>query len=254
LVSIGPIRPVEGRPKKAAKSPVALDNAMTNAYDSSGACECEHKHCFFDRAMRYRKIPDETVRRLPQYLRAVSFVHKQGCKYVSSQELAERLHMKSPQIRKDLSYFGAFGVKGTGYPVETLLGRIREILKLNTPQKAALIGAGRLGKALASYPGFRLYGFDIVEVFDSSPRKIGRKIGGVEIKDVAHLGDLGKRGIRLALLAVPAGAAQEIAERLAEAGVRGILNLAPCYLKLPKRIKVVTIDIAMELGILPYYV
>jgi len=204
--------------------------------------------------MRYRKIPDETVRRLPQYLRAVSFLHSQGRKYVSSKELAERLHVKSPQIRKDLSYFGAFGIKGTGYPVETLLGQIRDILKLNTSQQAVLIGAGRLGKALASYPGFRLYGFDIVEVFDNSPRKIGRKIGGIEVKDVAHLGDLGKRGIRLALLAVPADAAQAVAERLVKAGVRGILNLAPCYLKLPKRVKVVSIDIAMELGSLPYYI
>lgn len=204
--------------------------------------------------MRYRKIPDETVRRLPQYLRAISLLHEQGQEYVSSKDLADRLHMKSPQIRKDFSYFGAFGIKGTGYPVEALLGQIREILKLNTTQKAALIGAGRLGKALASYPGFRLYGFEIVEVFDSSPRRIGTKIGGIEIKDVSHLGSLEQRGIRLALLAVPAEAAQQVAEKLVTAGVRGILNLAPCYLKLSKRIKVVTIDIAMELGILPYYV
>ncbi|MBN1816127.1 MAG: redox-sensing transcriptional repressor Rex [Sedimentisphaerales bacterium] len=204
--------------------------------------------------MRYRKIPSETIRRLPMYLRAISFLRRQGQDYVSSRDLADQLHLKSPQIRKDFSYFGAFGVKGIGYRVDTLIGRIREILKLSGTQKAALIGAGRLGKALALYPGFGLYGFEIVEIFDVSPKKIGKKIGNTKIQSIKHLGNLEKRGIRLAILAVPAEAAQETAERLVEGGVRGILNMAPCYITVPKRVRVQTIDIAMELGILPYYV
>ncbi|MBN1126739.1 MAG: redox-sensing transcriptional repressor Rex [Sedimentisphaerales bacterium] len=204
--------------------------------------------------MRYRKIPSETIRRLPMYLRAISFLQQQAREYVSSQDLADQLHLKSPQIRKDFSYFGAFGVKGTGYHVDTLIGRIRDILKLSSIQKAALIGAGRLGKALALYPGFGMYGFEIVEIFDSSPQKIGKKIGNTKIKSINDLGDMEEQGIRLAILAVPSEAAQEVADRLVESGIRGILNMAPCYITVPKRVRVQTIDIAMELGILPYYV
>jgi len=188
------------------------------------------------------------------YLRAIAFLHRKGRQYVSSSDLARQLHLKSPQIRKDFSYFGAFGVKGTGYHVETLIARIRRILKLESRQKAALVGAGKLGKALAEYPGFDVYGFDIAAIYDVSPDKIGKRIGSVKVQDVAGLAGLRDSDIRLAILAVPAHAAQRVADSLVGAGIRGILNLAPCYLAVPKRVKVITIDIAMELGILPYYV
>ena len=187
------------------------------------------------------------------YLRAFSMLKKESRETISSQQLAERLHLNPPQIRKDLSYFGAFGTRGIGYPVVSTADRIRSILKLDVPQRAALIGAGRLGDALASYPGFMMFGFDIAAIFDKAESKIGRKIGNATIEDISRLDTLKDRNIHLAILAIPADVAQECTDQLIAAGVKGILNLSPCYLTVPKRVKVITIDIAMELGILPYY-
>lgn len=203
--------------------------------------------------MKYHRIPDETVQRLPMYLRAFTLLGTEKVAYISSRQLADRLGLNPPQIRKDLSYFGAFGTRGVGYPVEHTARRIREILKLNTPQKAALIGAGRLGTALVAYPGFASFGMEIAAVFDKSARKVGRKVGRITIEDVSRLSQIGQRDIRLAILAVPSAAAQETAERLVAAGVRGILNLSPVHLKLPRQVKVIDIDLASQLGILPYY-
>lgn len=203
--------------------------------------------------MKYHKIPDETIRRMPMYLRALSLLERQGQQTISSGQLAQQLHLKSPQIRKDLSYFGAFGTRGIGYPVAATAHQIRNILKLNTQQKAALIGAGRLGTAIASYPGFSLLGLDIAAIFDNAPGKIGKRIGQVTVEDARSVKNLKDRNIHLAILAIPSEAAQEYAESLVKAGIKGILNLSPCMLKVPRRVKVISIDIAMELGILPYY-
>lgn len=203
--------------------------------------------------MKYRKIPDETIRRMPMYLRALSLVEQEGQQTISSRQLAERLHLKPPQIRKDLSYFGAFGTRGIGYPVGSTAQQIRTILRLDIPQKAALIGAGQLGTAIAAYPGFSVFGFDIAAVFDNDPAKIGKHIGRRVIEHINAVDSLEDRSIRLAILAIPAEAAQACADRLVRAGVKGILNLAPCYLVVPKRVKVVSIDMAMALGVLPYY-
>lgn len=203
--------------------------------------------------MKYHKIPEETIRRMPMYLRALSLLERDAQPTISSGQLAQRLHLNSPQIRKDLSYFGAFGTRGIGYPVAATARQIRSILKLNTQQKAALIGAGRLGTALAAYPGFSLLGFDIAAIFDNAPGKIGKRIGQLTVEDACSVESLKDRHIRLAILALPSEAAQECAESLVKAGIKGILNLSPCLLDVPRRIKVVSIDIAMELGILPYY-
>ncbi len=204
--------------------------------------------------MKYHRIPDETIKRMPMYLRAFSMLETEQRKTISSRQLAERLHLNPPQIRKDLSYFGAFGTRGIGYPVAPTTEKIRSILKLNVCQQAVLVGAGRLGAAIASYPGFSLFGFDIAVIFDNDPDKIGKRIGENVVEDIRQLGTLSDRGIRLAILAVPADAAQTCADRLIGAGIKGFLNLSPCYLDVPKRVKVVSIDIAMELGILPYYI
>ena len=203
--------------------------------------------------MRYRKIPEETIRRLPMYLRALMFMPDKDRGYVSSKDLAELLHLKPPKIRKDFSYFGAFGTRGTGYKIDSLIDQIRDALKLNGPQKAVLIGAGKLGTALVSYPGFKMYQFDISTIYDVSPQKIGEKIKGIAIQNVSKLPQLKNKNIKLAILAVPADTAQGVANTLIKAGVKGILNLAPCYLQVPKNAKVTTIDIAVELGVLPYY-
>ena len=190
---------------------------------------------------------------MPMYLRAFSLLKQENRETISSRQLAERVHLNPPQIRKDLSYFGAFGTRGIGYPVISTAEQIRSIMKLDVAQQAALIGAGRLGTAIASYPGFSIFGFDIAAIFDNEKAKIGKKIGSIIIEDIHKIDSLKNRDIRLAILAVPVEAAQHCAKALVTAGVKGILNLSPCYLDVPKRVKVVSIDIAMELGILPYY-
>jgi len=203
--------------------------------------------------MRYRKIPDEAVRRLPMYLRGLLLCGRQGMENVSSRKLAELLHISSAQIRKDLSYFGAFGTPGVGYETAKLAKQIRGILKLAEPNNAALVGLGNLGSALLKYTGFSAYGLEISAVFESSPDKIGKTVRNVKVQDVSKLSTLKNKGIKLGIIAVPASAAQEVAEALVEAGIRGILNFAPFYLDVPKKVKVITIDIAMVLARLPYY-
>lgn len=203
--------------------------------------------------MRYHRIPDETVRRLPIYLRALMVSTDQGREHISSEDLADFVGVKSWQIRKDFSYFGDFGKRGVGYNVENLARQIKKILKLDVVQKTALVGVGNLGSALLAYPGFSAYGLDIAVAFDSDAKKIGRRIKDIAVEDVSNLRTLGKRKIKLAIIAVPREAAQQTADALIEAGVKGILNFSPCHLAVPKKVKVITIDIAMDLARLPYY-
>ena len=203
--------------------------------------------------MRYRKIPDETVRRLPIYLRGLLFLSEQGQQNVSSSNLANFLGVNPWQIRKDFSYFGGFGTRGVGYKTENLAKQINKILKLDVAHKVALVGVGNLGLVVLAYPGFRIYGFDIAAAFDTDSKKVGRKVKNITIEDASNLGTLKKRKINLAIIAVPRGAAQETADALVKAGVKGILNFSPCYITVPKKVKVITIDIAMDLARLPYY-
>jgi redox-sensing transcriptional repressor len=204
--------------------------------------------------MRYHKIPDETVRRLPVYLRGLMVSADQGHEHISSQSLADFVGVDAWQIRKDLSYFGDFGTPGVGYSIEKLARGIKKTLRLDTIRRAALIGVGDLGSALLSYPGFRIYGLDIVAAFDIDPTKVGEVVNGIEIETAAKLDTLRQREITLAIVAVPRAAAQATVDQLVAAGVRGILNFAPSKLVAPKRVKVITLDIAMELARLPYYI
>jgi redox-sensing transcriptional repressor len=203
--------------------------------------------------MRYHRIPDETVRRLPIYLRGLMVSADQGHEHISSQSLADFLGVPSWQIRKDFSYVGDFGTRGVGYNIEKLAREIKRILRLDVIRRAALVGVGDLGSALLAYPGFGTYGLDIVAAFDIDPRKIGRTISGVRIESPSGIGALAARGISLAIVAVPREAAQPVVDRLVGAGVRGILNFASCRVTVPRRTKVITLDIAMELARLPYY-
>ena len=203
--------------------------------------------------MRYQRIPNETVRRLPIYLRALFFSSGRGWQRISSRDIADFVGVNSWQIRKDFSYFGDFGTPGVGYNIEKLVKEIKKILKLDVAQKAALVGVGNLGSAVLAYPGFKMYGFNIAAAFDINPKKIGRKISNVAIENISKISTLKKRGISLAIIAVPRDVAQQTAEMLIEAGVKGILNFSPCYIMVPKKVKVITIDIAMDLARLPYY-
>jgi len=205
--------------------------------------------------MRYRKIPDETVQRLPIYLRGLLFLSKQGQQNVSSRNLADFLGVNPWQIRKDFSYFGDFGTRGVGYNIEKLIKQINKILKLDVVHKVALVGVDNLGSAILAYAGLGVYGFNITAIFDIDPKKIGKKIRDITIEDVSNLQTLRKRKINLAIIAVSRDAAQQTADTLVKAGVKGILNFSPCHshITVPKKVKVITIDIAMDLACLPYY-
>lgn len=203
--------------------------------------------------MRYRKVPDETVRRLPIYLRGLLALSERGQQRVSSQNLGDFLGVNPWQIRKDFSYFGGFGTRGVGYRIEKLTKQIKKILKLDIVRKAALVGVGNLGSAVLAYPGFGIYGFDIAAAFDTDPKKIGSKVKNITIESTSKLGTLRARNIDLAIIAVPREAAQQTADKLVKAGVKGILNFSPCYITVPRKVKVITLDIAMDLARLPYY-
>ena len=204
--------------------------------------------------MRYHKVPDETIRRLPVYLRGLHSFTNNSHHSISSQQLADVLHIKSPQLRKDLSYFGDFGVPGVGYDIEKLKKQIQKILRLNTPHYTALVGYGNLGAALLKYTGFENFGVEIIAIFENDPRKIGRTVNKkTKIEGISNFRTLKKRNISIAIVAVPATEAQHVTDKLVEAGVGGILNFAPSYLSVPHSVKVVNIDIGVSLACLPYY-
>lgn len=186
-------------------------------------------------------------------MRELLLLTEQGCQNVSSRKLADSLHAKPPQIRKDLSYFGDFGTPGVGYDTKKLLEHVRAILKLDSIHKAALVGLGNIGNALLRYPGLHDYGLEIVIIFDNDKRKIGKTIKNIKVQDVNKIKLLKNRNVKLSIIAVPADNAQKIADELINAGIKGILNFAPHYLSVPKKVKVITIDIAMDLARLPYY-
>lgn len=172
---------------------------------------------------------------------------------MSSEDLAVRGGITSAQVRKDLSHFGSFGKRGTGYPVPALRARIAEILGLGRRWRVALIGAGKLGSALFHYAGFPRQGFDIVAVLDNDPAKIGRRWGELEVEDVAGLGRVVRRlGVELAIVATPAEAAQQVADALADAGVEAILNFAPRKLRVPPEITLRDVNLTIELESLTF--
>jgi redox-sensing transcriptional repressor len=203
--------------------------------------------------MRYRKIPDETVRRMPLYLRGVRILTEQGHSSICSKSLADCLGVSDWQIRKDFSYFGDFGKPGVGYDAATLKKKISKILNLGSGHSVVLVGAGNLGSAILSFNGFRQYGFNIIAAFDCDAKKIGKKKGSVVVEDVSRIVKLKNKGIGLGIVAVPVSAAQEVADALVAIGVKGILNFAPVRISVPKKVKIVSIDIAVELARLPYY-
>jgi redox-sensing transcriptional repressor len=193
-------------------------------------------------------IPPPSIRRLSVYLRQLESLEVRGVATISSQKLAESLGLTGAQVRKDLAYFGQFGKSGLGYEVVPLIHRLRRILGTDRVTHALLVGMGNLGSALASYQGFRPKGFELVAVFDTDRRKIGKKAGELAIEPLERVETIVReRDARLGIIAVPAEAAQFVADRLVAAGVRGILNFAPVPLKTPPGVTVRYIDVAAEL-------
>jgi redox-sensing transcriptional repressor len=204
--------------------------------------------------MNANKIPDIIIGRLPIYLRALQRMADKGIQTTSSQELGERVGISAAQIRKDISQFGEFGKQGTGYRISFLSDKLREILNINRIWDVAVVGAGDMGHALANYPGFVNRGFRIAMVFDIAPAKIGQKIGDFIVQDAAELVDkVRAANIKVAMLTVPASAAQEAANILVEAGIKAILNYAPLSLTVPESVRVQHIDPATHLQRMTYY-
>ena len=193
------------------------------------------------------RISESTIRRLSHYYRVLEEVQAEGRRMISSHRLAEREGITSAQVRKDLSYFGSFGRRGLGYNVAHLRDEIRAILGLERRWRVVLVGAGNVGSAMLSYRGFEKQGFDIVAVFDRDPARVGQKIGRLPIQDIEELEALGREGaFDIGVVATPIQAAQEVADLLVKAGVRGILNFAPRKLFVPAHVALRTVDMAME--------
>lgn len=201
-----------------------------------------------------KQIPDIVIGRLPVYLRALLQMSLEGRQVTSSQELGERLGISAAQIRKDLSQFGEFGKQGTGYNIEFLSSQLRDILKVNRVWEIAIVGAGDIGRALAGYNGFRDRGFHIKMIFDAKPELIGTQAGEFVIKDSAMMKEeIEAAGIKMAMIAVPANRAQEVADQLVDAGIKAILSYAPVNLNVPAGVRVQNIDPSIHLQRMTYY-
>jgi redox-sensing transcriptional repressor len=200
-------------------------------------------------------VSELTASRLSVYLRCLNTLDAAGLKTISSKALAEQFHLNAAQIRKDLAYFGEFGVRGVGYYVKELKRHLRAILGLDRTVRVAILGAGNLGLALADYPGFRQEGFAIVALYDTERSKIGRKSrGGVRIADMSEFKKSVKRDhVDIAVVAVPAESAQTVVNAAVHAGVRAILNFSPGTLKVPPSVKLKNVDLTVSLESLSFF-
>jgi redox-sensing transcriptional repressor len=201
-----------------------------------------------------KPVPDIVVGRLPIYLRALTHMLEEGQQITASKDLAERLGISSAQIRKDLSHFGEFGKQGMGYDIAYLRDQLKSILQVQRRWDVALVGAGDLGHAIAHYGGFEGRGFRVACVFDDNPQKVGRRLGKFEICDAATLPTkLQDLGIEIAIVAVPASAAQAVVNDLVKGGVKAILNYAPITVTVPPGVRVQYIDPVTHLQRMTYY-
>ena len=204
--------------------------------------------------MNNNNVPDIIVSRLPVYLRALQFMAANGYTTTSSQELGEKVGISAAQIRKDLSQFGEFGKQGTGYHIPFLIERLLQILRVEQVWDVVLVGMGELGHAILRYQGFINRGFRIIACFDSDPEKIGMKVGEFTVQNVNNLvASIKPSGIKMAMLCVPASAAQGVTDKLVEAGVKGILNYAPVSLSVTGDVRVQYLDPVIGLQRMAYY-
>jgi redox-sensing transcriptional repressor len=200
-------------------------------------------------------IPKVAASRISRYLRYLEELHNRGEMTTSSHELGAALGVTAAQVRKDLGYFGQFGFPGLGYKISNLIPEIKRILGTERSWNVAMVGIGNLGNALLRYKGFVSHGFRICALFDSNPRLVGRAVESLLVHPVDKIVSVVReKAIELAILSVPAQAAQEVANRLVNAGIRGIYNFAPVLLTLPEDIAYVSIDLAVELDQLAYLV
>jgi len=195
-----------------------------------------------------------TIHRLSVYTRCLLQLEEDGVKTISSQEMADSFNLNSAQVRKDLAYFGEFGVRGIGYYVAGLKAELQQILGLDRQWPVVLVGFGNLGSALFHYKGFGRQGFRIAAIVDDDPAKVAREVESVPVvpsRDLAR--EVKARGIQIAIVAVPAESAQAVTDRLVSAGIRAILNFAPARLKVPREVRLKNVDLSIELETLSFY-
>ena len=206
--------------------------------------------------MKSEKISELTTARLSVYLRCLNMLHASGIKTISSQSLAQQFNLNSAQIRKDLGYFGEFGVRGVGYYVDDLREHITKILGLDNPHRVGIVGAGRLGTALANYDGFERSSFTVAALFDNDKQKIGKRIGDAKITvtDVEKIAEvIREKSIDVMVIAVPGKAAQKVLNQIMSAGIKAVLNFAPVSLQSRRGVKVKTVDLTTSLESLSYF-
>ncbi len=201
-----------------------------------------------------RRIPEATVARLPVYLRSLVEVAEGKIATISSERLAEMAGVNAAKVRKDLSYLGSYGTRGVGYDVEYLLFQINRVLGLTQDWPVVIVGIGNLGHALANYRGFTVRGFRISALVDSDRAKVGEKVSGLTVRSIDDLPAIAaEQRLAIGIIATPASAAQDVADRLVAAGVRSILNFAPAVISVPPRVSVRKVDLSIELQILAFY-
>ena len=200
------------------------------------------------------RVPDVVIDRLPQYVRILHTLMDSGIEVVSSQQLGRHLQVTPAQIRKDLSYLGRFGKQGRGYDVRYLASELKQILGLNRRWNVCLVGVGRLGRAILSYPGFAPEGFEIVAAFDTDRTVVGITLGDLKVQPMEELGETVKRlNISIGVIAVPSSVAQDVMEMLTKCGVEAILNYAPVYPHVPEQVRVRNVDPVLSLQSMTYY-
>jgi redox-sensing transcriptional repressor len=205
-------------------------------------------------ASRRRAIPEATVARLPVYLRCLVDLAESRTATVSSERLADLAGVNAAKLRKDLSYLGSYGTRGVGYDVEFLLFQISRELGLTQDWPVVIVGIGNLGHALANYRGFTARGFRVVALVDADPKKVGEHVAGLHVRSLDELPAIvAEEGAAIGIIATPASAAQEVADRLVEAGVASILNFAPSVISVPDGVSLRKVDLSIELQILSFY-
>jgi redox-sensing transcriptional repressor len=204
--------------------------------------------------MSTRPIPEATVGRLPLYLRALVEQAEQNRQTISSEDLARHAGVNSAKVRKDLSYLGSYGTRGVGYDVAYLIHQIRRELGLTQDWPVLIAGIGNLGHALANYRGFDERGFRVVGLVDADPSKVGEHVGELEVRPLDEMDDIvARHDVVIGLICTPPGAAQGVADRMAAAGIRSILNFAPVVITSPPEVSLRKVDLAVELQILAFY-
>jgi redox-sensing transcriptional repressor len=201
-----------------------------------------------------RAIPEATVGRLPVYLRALVEMAEDGRTTTSSEDLADAAGVNSAKVRKDLSYLGSYGTRGVGYDVAYLIHQVRRVLGLTQDWPVLIAGIGNLGHALANYRGFAERGFRVVALVDADPTKVGEIVAGVQVRPVEEMPALVRQhDVAIGIVCTPAAGAQEVADRMVEAGIRSILNFAPAVIAVPPEVSLRKVDLSIELQILGFY-